>query len=167
MSSNDEFRTLFLENQICFPFYALSRLTIKLYDPLLAKLGITYTQYLVLLVLWKENKLTVNEIGNNLFLESNTLTPLLKRLEQKELLTRVRSQEDERKVLISLTEKGQALRQEALKIPGKIMENFSDEAFSLEEAVQFQQQLFKLIGVLDKKTQQTDTSLNISGKLGC
>jgi DNA-binding MarR family transcriptional regulator len=167
MSSNDEFRTLFLENQICFPFYALSRLTIKLYDPLLAELGITYTQYLVLLVLWKENKLTVNEIGNNLFLESNTLTPLLKRLEQKELLTRVRSQEDERKVLISLTEKGQALRQEAVKIPGKIMENFSDEAFSLEEAVQFQQQLFKVIGVLDKKTQQTDTSLNISGKLGC
>lgn len=167
MSSNDEFRTLFLENQICFPFYALSRLTIKFYDPLLAELGITYTQYLVLLVLWKENKLTVNEIGNNLFLESNTLTPLLKRLEQKELLTRVRSQEDERKVLISLTEKGQALRQEAAKIPGKIMENFSDEAFSLEEAVQFQQQLFKLISVLDKKTQQAETSLNISGKLGC
>lgn len=167
MSSNDEFSTLFLENQICFPFYALSRLTIKLYEPLLAELGITYTQYLVLLVLWKQNKLTVNEIGNNLFLESNTLTPLLKRLEQKELLTRGRSQEDERKVLISLTEKGHALRQEAVKIPGKIIENFSDEAFSMEEAVQFQQQLFKLIGVLDKKTQQTDTSLNISGKLGC
>lgn len=153
MSSTKDFSALFLENQICFPFYALSRLTIKLYEPLLNHLGITYTQYLVLLVLWQKNNLTVSEIGSILFLESNTLTPLLKRLEQKELLSRVRSGEDERKVFVSLTGKGEALKEEAVKIPGKILANFSDEAFSMEEAVLFQQQLFKLIQLLDKKSQ--------------
>mgnify|MGYP000877116553 CR=1 FL=1 len=152
MSSSNEFSALFLQNQICFPFYAISRLTIKLYEPLLNELGITYTQYLVLLVLWQEDQLTVNEIGSRLFLESNTLTPLLKRLEQKALLSRVRSQEDERKVVISLTEKGQALKLEAVKIPGKILENFSGEAFSMEEAVQLQQHLFRMLEALDQKS---------------
>ena len=79
----------------------------------------------------------------------------------------VRSQEDERKVLISLTEKGQALKQEAVRIPGEIMENFSGESFTMEEAAQFRQQMFKLIGVLEKKTRPTDISPNISGKPGC
>lgn len=160
MSSSNEFSALFLQNQICFPFYAISRLTIKLYEPLLNELGITYTQYLVLLVLWQEDQLTVNEIGSRLFLESNTLTPLLKRLEQKALLSRVRSQEDERKVVISLTEKGQALKLEAVKIPGKILENFSGEAFSMEEAVQLQQHLFRMLEALDQKSTDSSERLN-------
>jgi DNA-binding MarR family transcriptional regulator len=160
MSSSNEFSALFLQNQICFPFYAISRLTIKLYEPLLNELGITYTQYLVLLVLWQEDQLTVNEIGSRLFLESNTLTPLLKRLEQKALLSRVRSQEDERKVVISLTEKGQALKLEAVKIPGKILENFSGEAFSMEEAVQLQQHLFRMLEALDQKSTGSSERLN-------
>ena len=158
MSAKKEFASLFLENQICFPFYALSRLTTKMYDPLLNELGITYTQYLVLLVLWQNNRLTVNEIGSILFLESNTLTPLLKRLEKKGLLSRVRSREDERKVLISLTEEGEALKMDAVKIPAKIIAGFSDEAFSMEEAIHFQQQLFKLVHMLDKKLQSTNSS---------
>lgn len=161
MSSTKDFSVLFLENQICFPFYALSRLTIKLYEPLLSELGITYTQYLVLLVLWQKNNQTVNEIGSTLFLESNTLTPLLKRLEQKELLSRVRSREDERKVFISLTEKGEALKHDAVKIPGKILGNFAGETFSMEEAVQFQQQLFQLIQLLDHKLQPAGSSENM------
>lgn len=160
MSSSNEFSALFLQNQICFPFYAISRLTIKLYEPLLNELGITYTQYLVLLVLWQGDQLTVNEIGSRLFLESNTLTPLLKRLEQKALLSRVRSQEDERKVVISLTEKGQALKLEAVKIPGKILENFSGEAFSMEEAVQLQQHLFRMLEALDQKSTGSSERLN-------
>ncbi len=160
MSSSNEFSALFLQNQICFPFYAISRLTIKLYEPLLNELGITYTQYLVLLVLWQEDQLTVNEIGSRLFLESNTLTPLLKRLEQKALLSRVRSQEDERKVVISLTEKGQALKLEAVKIPGKILENFSGEGFSMEEAVQLQQHLFRMLEALDQKSTDSSERLN-------
>lgn len=160
MSSSNEFSALFLQNQICFPFYAISRLTIKLYEQFLNELGITYTQYLVLLVLWQEDQLTVNEIGSRLFLESNTLTPLLKRLEQKALLSRVRSQEDERKVVISLTEKGQALKLEAVKIPGKILENFSGEAFSMEEAVQLQQHLFRMLEALDQKSTDSSERLN-------
>ncbi|SFW85796.1 MarR family winged helix-turn-helix transcriptional regulator [Chitinophaga sancti] len=155
MSSKNKFSALFLENQICFPLYAASRLTIKIYEPFLDKLGITYTQYLVLLVLWQKNNLTVKEIGSILYLESNTLTPLLKRLEQKELLSRVRSEEDERKVFISLTRKGEAFKNIAVEIPQQIIESFSDDAFSMEEAMQFQKQLFMLIQILDKKLQLT------------
>ena len=149
MSLDKNYSALFLENQICFPLYAASRLTIKIYEPFLNELDITYTQYLVLLVLWQENNCTVNEIGNKLFLESNTLTPLLKRLEQKGFLCRVRSQNDERKVLISLTEKGEKLKEKAIKIPEEIINKFATHEFSIEEAINFQKQLFKLIKILN------------------
>lgn len=113
---------LLLENQLCFTIYACSREITKLYQPYLDKIGVTYSQYLVLLVLWEKEQCTVKEIGEALFLDSGTLTPLLKRLQAAGLIVRERSLQDERKVLISLTEQGWALQDEALCIPGKMME---------------------------------------------
>lgn len=146
------FASLFLENQLCFPLYAASRLTTKLYASHLKKLGITYPQYLVMLVLWEEEALAVKEIGARLYLESNTLTPLLKRLEQKGLLERERSKEDERTVLISLSPEGQALKTEAVAIPQKILALFQEDALEKGELKNFQQTLFKLVERLSEKT---------------
>jgi DNA-binding MarR family transcriptional regulator len=143
-----DFSKLYLENQLCFPLYAASRLTIKRYTPLLEALEITYPQYLVLLVLWEKNAQTVTEIGTRLALESNTLTPLLKRLEQKELLTRSRSSKDERAVVVTLTESGQALKEQAVCIPQKIMESFANTSISKEEFQAFQKTLNKLVELL-------------------
>lgn len=113
---------LLLENQLCFTIYACSREITKLYQPHLDKIGVTYSQYLVLLVLWEKKQCTVKEIGEALFLDSGTLTPLLKRLQAAGLIIRERSMQDERKVLISLTEQGWALQSEAVCIPSKMME---------------------------------------------
>jgi DNA-binding MarR family transcriptional regulator len=117
-----------LENQICFPLYAASRLVTKLYQPILSKWDITYPQYLVFLLLWEKDKRSVSDICNCLFLESSTLTPLLKRLESKEYILRSRSIEDERSVIIQLTKKGKALRKEAKKIPQEILQSVSSKA---------------------------------------
>src|SRR5579875_3340210 len=99
-----------LENQLCFTVYACSREIIRMYRPMLDKLGITYPQYLVLLVLWEMDELTVSQLGERLYLDSGTLTPLLKRMESMGLITRRRSETDERKVYIYLTEQGQDLK---------------------------------------------------------
>lgn len=109
-----------LDNQLCFTIYACSREITKLYQPHLEKLGVTYSQYLVLLVLWERGKCTVKELGEALYLDSGTLTPLLKRLQTAGIINRERSTEDERKVLITLTSKGQALREQALEVPGAV-----------------------------------------------
>jgi DNA-binding MarR family transcriptional regulator len=139
---------LYLENQLCFPLYAASRLTTKLYAPYLERLGLTYPQYLVLLTLWQQDGQSVKSIGQQLYLESNTLTPLLKRLEQKALIVRKRSTTDERTVIISLTPSGKELREEARAVPGEILASFSDESMSEQELRDFQKTLFKLLGVL-------------------
>jgi DNA-binding MarR family transcriptional regulator len=139
---------LYLENQLCFPLYAASRLTTKLYAPYLERLGLTYPQYLVLLTLWQQDGQSVKSIGQQLYLESNTLTPLLKRLEQKALIVRNRSTADERTVIISLTPSGKELREEARAVPGEILASFSDESMSEQELRDFQKTLFKLLGVL-------------------
>jgi len=150
-----DFAVLYLENQLCFPLYAASRLTTKIYEPFLRELDITYPQYLVLLVLWQKNDLTVNEIGSRLLLESNTLTPLLKRLEQKKIIIRKRSEEDERKVIISLTQKGEGLKEIAVMIPVKIIHSFSDNTLTINEIENFQSTLKKLVVMLNKKVLQT------------
>lgn len=116
-----------LDNQLCFPLYAASRMVTKLYQPLLEKLNITYPQYLILLVLWENDALTVNEIGKNLMLETNTLTPLLKRMEVKGILKRTRSKIDERRVIIKLTDKGNSLKQHALCIPSELLKGVADQ----------------------------------------
>lgn len=147
----NQFSNLYLENQLCFPLYAASRLTTKLYAPYLKDLEITYPQYLVLLVLWQFKELTVKEIGEKLMLESNTLTPLLKRLEKKDILKRKRSKKDERAVIIELSVKGEDLKTKANEIPERILALFSDESIEQSELIAFQQTLFKLMGILDKK----------------
>lgn len=150
MSASAE--SLFLEKQLCFPLYAASRLTTKIYAPLLKELDITYPQYLVLLVLWQHGEQSVNEVGNKLFLESNTVTPLLKRLEQKQLISRNRSAEDERSVRIALTSKGELLKTEAMEIPEKIIGSFEDDSIDKAEILQFQKTLFKLVEILGNQS---------------
>ena len=112
---------LALENQFCFALYSSSLAMTKTYKPMLEQLGLTYPQYLVILVLWQRDDILVKEIGEALFLDSGTLTPLLKRLEAAELVQRIRDTVDERQVRILLTSTGKALRNKAEKIPAQIL----------------------------------------------
>lgn len=114
-------KTPLLNEQLCFAVYSLSLALNKAYRPLLRKLGLTYSQYLVMLVLWESNQRTVSDIGEQLFLDSATLTPLLKRLEAAELVQRVRSSHDERQVIICLTESGRQLQEQASAIMDEIL----------------------------------------------
>jgi MarR family transcriptional regulator, organic hydroperoxide resistance regulator len=110
-----------LDNQICFAIYSAAHAFNRVYKPLLDRLGLTYPQYLVMLVLWERDDVAVREIGEKLFLDSGTLTPLLKRLEAAHLVKRTRSREDERQVLIALTPQGQALKEKARAVPQSIL----------------------------------------------
>jgi DNA-binding MarR family transcriptional regulator len=110
-----------LSNQLCFAIYSTAHAFNRVYKPLLDRLGLTYPQYLVMLVLWEQDGVTVKEIGDRLFLDSGTLTPLLKRLEAAHLLKRTRSTEDERQVLISLSPQGQTLKEKARAVPQAIL----------------------------------------------
>ena len=110
-----------LENQVCFPLYAASRLVVQAFRPLLADLGLTYPQYLVMLVLWEKDGQSVGQIGDLLYLDSGTLTPLLKRLEKQGLLNRQRSVEDDRTVENWLSDSGRELRGKAVDIPGEFV----------------------------------------------
>jgi MarR family transcriptional regulator, organic hydroperoxide resistance regulator len=112
---------LLLGSQLCFAIYSTAHAFNRVYKPLLDRLGLTYPQYLVMLVLWERDGVTVKDIGERLFLDSGTLTPMLKRLETAELIKRSRSTEDERQVLIALTSKGQALRDKAKAVPQAIL----------------------------------------------
>lgn len=116
-----------LENQVCFPIYALSRQITALYRPHLDKLGLTYPQYLVMMVLWEHQSKSVKELGEMLLLDSGTLTPLLKRMEKSGFVIRKRSEEDERIVNIQITEKGQDLKKQAESIPAKIKEGLETD----------------------------------------
>ena len=108
------FDTLKLENQLCFPLYACSREMIRLYKPFLDELELTYTQYITMMVLWEKQAVTVKELGHSLYLDSGTLTPLLKKLESRGLVSRTRSPSDERNLIISLTDAGDALKEKAI-----------------------------------------------------
>lgn len=114
---------LLLDNQVCFALYSASLAMTKLYKPLLERIGLTYPQYVVMLALWERDGTTVSELGERLFLDSGTLTPLLKRLEASGLLARLRDTQDERRVRITLTPQGQALRGEAERIPPCVLES--------------------------------------------
>ncbi|WP_375742991.1 MarR family transcriptional regulator [Corallococcus interemptor] len=118
MSTDDLLR---LDLQLCFPLYAASRAMVQAYTPLLAKLGLTYPQYLVMLVLWETDGVSVKELGEKLYLDSGTLTPLLKRLETQGFVRRERSKEDARSVTVSLTAQGRGLRRKAAAIPEAIV----------------------------------------------
>jgi len=111
---------LLLENQVCFPLYSAANAVVRAYRPLLDELDITYLQYMVLMVLWRESSLNVKELGQSLRLDSGTLTPLLKRLESKGFVTRSRGEQDERVRIITITQQGMALKQKASDIPLKL-----------------------------------------------
>ena len=116
----EKYAPLKLSNQLCFPLYACSREMIKLYKPWLDEIGLTYTQYITMMVLWEKKSATVKALGKELFLDSGTLTPLLKKLEDKGLVTRRRSERDERNLIVTITEAGEALKDQALHIPGEM-----------------------------------------------
>ncbi len=111
-----------LDDLLCFGVYSTNHAMNKVYSPLLKNIGLTYTQYLVMIALWEKDRQLVGEIGEKLFLATNTLTPLLKRLEKNGLIERIRSKEDERQVTVHLTKKGKHLESEAICIPEKILE---------------------------------------------
>ena len=131
-----------LDNQLCFAVYAFSREITNQYKPMLHELGLTYPQYLVLLVLWQHKEQTVNQLGEQLRLDSGTLTPLLKRMEQKGVLTRTRSESDERVVMVSLTTKGKAMKTKAQCIPEKLAQSLN---MSVKEVMQLQKTIRKIL----------------------
>ncbi len=122
-----------LQNQVCFPLYAASRLVVQAYRPLLADLGLTYPQYLVMLVLWERDGVSVGDLGEQLFLDSGTLTPLLKRLEKQGLVERIRSPQDDRTVENFLTEAGRLLKEKAVNIPTELVCNAQLEDTNIDE----------------------------------
>jgi DNA-binding MarR family transcriptional regulator len=135
-----------LDNQICFSLYAASREIIKLYKPFLDEHNLTYTQYITMLVLWEEGKATVKDIGKRLHLDSGTLTPLLKKLESMELITRYRDKNDDRVVIAELTQKGYELKEQVSDIPEKL---FCKTNMTYEHAMQLKENLDKLLKTLD------------------
>lgn len=109
-----------LENQLCFPLYACSKEIVRKYKPFLDAIDLTYTQYITMLVLWERKEISVKELGEYLYLDSGTLTPVLKKLEQKGYVTRARDTQDERVLLVTITESGEALKEKAVEIPAQI-----------------------------------------------
>ena len=131
-----------LENQLCFPLYACAREVIKKYTPLLKNLDLTYTQYIAMLVLWDKKTISVKELGKLLFLDSGTLTPVLKSLEAKGLVHRSRSTADERVLIVQLTDNGEALKDKAVCVPEKVG---SCIALEPDEAKEMYRLLYKLL----------------------
>ena len=136
-----------LENQLCFRLYSAARLTMGAYHPYLDPLGITYPQYLVLLVLWEQDKQPVCDIGKRLMLDTNTMTPLLQRMEKAGLITRTRGKEDTRQRIVSLTKQGKALYEQAQHIP----ESMSKEVMASEEELKEILQMIPLLNKLIEK----------------
>ncbi len=130
----ENYDSLKLDNQLCFPLYACSKEIVRLYKPFLDEIDLTYTQYIVMMVMWETGEINVKNLGERLYLDSGTLTPLLKKLETKGYITRHRSAEDERNVIIRLTGDGEALKKKAVCIPEKMqgcVHLTRDEAFEL------------------------------------
>lgn len=141
---DDKYEILKLKNQICFPLYACSKEIVRRYKPYLDELDLTYTQYIAMMVMWEKKELNVKELGESLYLDSGTLTPVLKKLEAKGYISRKRSKEDERSLIVSITEAGEALKDKAIEIPEKIVScvNMSKDEYTL---------LYKLINkILDQ-----------------
>ena len=139
----DKFDCLKISNQLCFPLYACSKEIVKRYKPFLDPIDLTYTQYITMMVVWEEKEITVKALGDKLFLDSGTLTPVLKKLEQKGYVKRSRSKDDERNLIITLTDEGLELKKQACEIPakmGKCVQLSPDESAKLYEL------LYKILG---------------------
>jgi DNA-binding MarR family transcriptional regulator len=139
------YASLRLENQLCFPLYACSKEVIRRYKPFLDELDLTYTQYIAMMVLWQEGSISSKALGERLYLDSGTLTPLLKRLEQKGYLSRERDSRDERNLLVSITEEGERLRDRAVTVPEKMA---CCVKLTPEEGAELSRLLHKLMSVL-------------------
>lgn len=139
---SDEYDALKLENQLCFPLYAASREVIKQYRPYLEPLGITYTQYIAMMVFWQEGKVSVKDLGQKLLLDSGTLTPVLKSLESKGFVKRYRCAEDERVLMVEITENGKELKERAKEIPQKLA---ACVKLDREEAMQLYTLLYRVL----------------------
>ena len=141
-----------LANQLCFPLYAASRSVVSLYTPWLKPLGLTYTQYIVFLVLWEKDGITVGEICDRLMLDNGTVSPLLKKMQQAGLIEKTRNAEDDRMVLITLTDEGRALQEKAKDIPGRV-------ANCIDLPPEKAQMLYSLLyELLDKQKHETKTA---------
>ena len=142
----DKFDCLRISNQLCFPLYACSKEIVKRYKPYLDPLDLTYTQYITMMVVWEEKEITVKALGDKLFLDSGTLTPVLKKLEQKGYVKRVRSKDDERNLIITLTKEGEELKKQASEIPAKMGHCIK---LSPEESSQLYDLLYKVLGHME------------------
>ena len=137
-----QYDALRLDNQLCFPLYACSREIIKQYKPFLDEIDLTYTQYIAMMVLWEKESVTVKELGEALYLDSGTLTPLLKKMEAKGLITRRRSEADERSLIVTLTEAGDRLKEQAVQVPNRMASCIRLEP---DEAKELYRILYKLL----------------------
>ncbi len=144
----EQYEPLKLKNQLCFPIYLCSKEIIRKYTPYLNKLNLTYTQYIVMMYLWENKKTNVKELGNNLLLESNTLTPLLKKLEKKEYIKREKLEKDERNLIIKLTNKGEQLKEQALEIPKQIGKCIN---LNQEETIILYKTLYKILNNIEER----------------
>lgn len=145
MMTEQEKASLKLENQLCFPLYACSKEIVRKYKPHLDKLDLTYTQYIAMMVLWERKELNVKELGEQLYLDSGTLTPVLKKLEGKGYVSRARSVKDERNLIVSITKKGEELREKAVEVPQKMEQCIN---LSSEESLELYRLLYKLLDEL-------------------
>ncbi|MEN8898984.1 MAG: MarR family transcriptional regulator [Nonlabens sp.] len=139
-----------LESQVCFPLYSASRLMTKAYKPYLDKMGITYPQYLVLLILWETDAIAISEITDKLLLNTNTVSPLLKRMEKSQLIERNKCCKDERSILISLTKKGLELKNEANKVPEKLLQVLINSNIALSDIIHLKETLDEWINELNE-----------------
>ena len=143
----DRYDALRLENQICFPLYACAKEIVKAYKPYLDELDLTYTQYITMMVMWEHKELRVKDMGRYLYLDSSTLTPLLKRLEEKGYVARRRSKEDERDLIVTITKSGEALKERAVSVPERLG---ACVALEPEKAQTLYALLYEVIGKLTK-----------------
>ena len=144
---NDRYDVLKLKNQLCFPLYACSKEIVKKYKPFLDEIDLTYTQYITMMILWEHKCMNVKDLGEYLYLDSGTLTPVLKKLEQKGYITRSRDSKDERVLNVTITEMGEKLKEQAVEIPAKIG---GCVALEEEEAALLYKLLYKAINCLTK-----------------
>ena len=147
MSENERYEALRLDNQLCFPLYACAKEIVRRYKPFLDEIDLTYTQYIAMMVLWEEKEINVKDLGGRLYLDSGTLTPVLKRLEQKGLISRQRDDKDERVLIASITQEGEALKEKAVEIPYKMAGCVKLDARDAKELYEI---LHKLLNIFEE-----------------
>jgi len=145
------YEQLKLDSQMCFRFYTVARLIMQEYQPFLSQLGITYTQYLVLMVLWEQDHQPVNNIAKRLLLETNTVTPLIKRMEAQGIVTREKGEADGRQIIVNLTDKGKNLEAEAVQVPNCMVTQLTEEGLSVEQMAQLAAPLDEIIKKMSRK----------------